>query len=79
MKADVSAIVFGFIHECLEYTDCTGKEILDNFGPVVYNLAINATKLEIVKKARVKNPEETENLRKLILSLGKTLKPPSFL
>lgn len=71
MKADVSAIVFGFIHECLEYTDCTGKEILDNFGPVVYNLAINATRLEIVKKARVKNPEETENLRKLILSLGK--------
>lgn len=71
MRADVPSVVGGMLHDCLEDTNCSEKEILDNFGPVVANIAVGASKVEPIKHARMKNLEENENLRKMLLTLAK--------
>ncbi len=70
-KADVVSVVSGLLHDCIEDTDCTEQEIKDNFGDVVCNICTGASKVELIKQARLKNPDELENLRKMFLALGK--------
>ena len=70
-KADVDTVVSGFLHDCLEDTDCTSEEIKKNFGDAVCNICESLLKIEPIKKARREHEEENENLRKMILTLGK--------
>lgn len=71
MRADVPTVICGLLHDCLEDTNCTEKEILDAFGEVVLNICVGLSKIEAIKTARTKNNEENENLRKMLLTLGK--------
>ena len=70
-KADVPSVVSGLLHDVLEDTDCTEQELKSNFGEVVSNICVGASKVELIKEARLKNPDELENLRKMFLALGK--------
>ena len=44
-RADLPSVVSGLLHDCLEDTDCTEKEIKDNFGNVVFNICLGASKI----------------------------------
>ena len=71
MQADVTTVVSGFLHDCLEDTECSENEILNSFGGAVLNILKGMAKIELIKEARIKNIEENENLRKMFLTLSK--------
>ena len=71
MRADVESVVSGFLHDCLEDTDCKPEEILKEFGETVCNICVGAAKASMIKEARRKHIEENENLRKMFLTLSK--------
>ena len=71
MRADVSSVVSGLLHDCIEDTDCSPEEIRQNFGDVVYNICLGASKIEPIKHSRRKHLEENENLRKMFLTMSK--------
>lgn len=71
MNADLPSVVSGFLHDCLEDTECSDKEILTKFGDEIYNIVSGASKVELIKQASLNNPDENEILRKMFLSLGK--------
>ena len=71
MHADVETVVSGFLHDCIEDTDCKPEEIKKEFGDVVYNICVGASKIEPIKHARREHQEESENLRKMFLTLNK--------
>ncbi len=70
-RADVETVISGLLHDCLEDTDTSAEEIKKYFGDVVCNICESLLKLEPIKKARRVHEEENENLRRMILSLGK--------
>lgn len=70
-RADVPSVISGLLHDCLEDTDCTEQEIIDNFGNEIYNICLGASKIEPIKHARRKHLEENENLRKMFLAMSK--------
>lgn len=71
MNADVPSVVGGLLHDCLEDTNCTEKEITSRFGEEIANIVVGASKIELIKQARLNNPDENEILRKMFLSIGK--------
>ncbi len=71
MNADVVSVVVGLLHDCLEDCDCTEDELERFFGKEIKDLCIGYSKIELIKKARMKNPEEVESLRKMLLTLAK--------
>ena len=70
-RADVETVVSGLLHDCLEDTDTKPEEIRKNFGDAVCNICESLLKIEAIKKARRQHEEENENLRRMILALGK--------
>ncbi len=70
MQADVDSVVSGLLHDVLENTKTNDLEILNLFGETVHKLCVGASKVELIKKARRVNPEENENLRKMLLTLS---------
>ncbi|MBR2467982.1 MAG: bifunctional (p)ppGpp synthetase/guanosine-3',5'-bis(diphosphate) 3'-pyrophosphohydrolase [Clostridia bacterium] len=70
-RADVPSVISGLLHDCLEDTDCTDQEIIDNFGKEIYNICLGASKIEPIKHARRRHLEENENLRKMFLAMSK--------
>lgn len=71
MRADIPTVVSGMLHDCIEDTDCTEKEIYDNFGKEIGNIVVGASKIEPIKHSRMQNLDENENLRKMFLTLQK--------
>lgn len=71
MRADIPTVVSGMLHDCIEDTDCTEKEIYENFGDEIGNIVVGASKIEPIKHARMQNLDENENLRKMFLTLSK--------
>ena len=71
LRADIPTVVSGMLHDCIEDTDCTEKEIYDNFGPEIGNIVSGASKIEPIKHSRMQNLDENENLRKMFLTLSK--------
>jgi len=69
-KADEETIICGLLHDCLEDTDCQQKEILDNFGQVVLSILLGASKVTEIKRAYVKNNQESDNLQKMFLAMS---------
>lgn len=71
MNADVETVVSGLLHDCIEDTDCKPEEIKKEFGDVVFNICVGASKIEPIKIALREHQEENENLRKMFLTLNK--------
>ena len=74
LQMDVDSIVAGLLHDILEDTEVTPKELEEAFGPAVTKLVQGVTKLRRVKrKSRVDeedlSEEQAENLRKMFLAM----------
>lgn len=69
-KADEQTVICGFLHDLLDDTDTTEKEISDNFGNEVLDILKGLTKLSMVKKAYYIEPKNAEKLRKMFLAMG---------
>lgn len=69
-KADENTIISGLLHDCLEQTNTSEKEIYDVFGSEVKEILVGLAKIEDIKRAYVLHGEEAENLRKMLLALG---------
>lgn len=69
-QADEQTVVCGFLHDILDDTETTEKEILDNFGQEVLDLLLGLAKLSMVKKAYYIEPQNAEKLRKMFLAMG---------
>ncbi len=70
LKADVQTVICGLLHEVLDETSCSDKEVSDKFGVVVLKILQGLTKLSMIKKAYYQNPTESDNLKKMFLAMG---------
>lgn len=69
-KADEQTVICGFLHDILDDTDTSEKEISNEFGADILNMLLGLKKLAMVKKAYYINPQNADNLRKMFLAMG---------
>ncbi len=72
MNVSVDMIVAGLIHDTLEDTSVTEKDILDNFGPNILFLVKGVTKLGKIKYQGA--TRHTESLRKLFVAMAEDIR-----
>lgn len=70
LSADEDTVIAGLLHDCLEDTDTTEKEIKDNFGDDVLSLLLGLKSLETIKRAYQRSNADLESLRKMFLAMG---------
>lgn len=71
MRADIPTVVSGLLHDCIEDTDCTEKEIFTEFGDEIGEIVLGASKIEPIKHSHLQNENENENLHKMFLTMSK--------
>ena len=73
MKLDAASVTTGLLHDTVEDTLTTLKEIEDNFGQEVARLVDGLTK---ISRITLRSPEEgqAENFRKMILAMVKDIR-----
>ena len=73
MKLDAASVATGLLHDTIEDTLTTLKDIQDNFGDEVAHLVDGLTK---ISKIPVRSPEEgqAENFRKMVLAMVKDIR-----
>ena len=73
MKLDVASVATGLLHDTVEDTLTTLKDIQENFGEEVAQLVDGLTK---ISKIPLRSPEEgqAENFRKMILAMVKDIR-----
>jgi GTP diphosphokinase / guanosine-3',5'-bis(diphosphate) 3'-diphosphatase len=73
MKLDAASVSTGLLHDTVEDTLTTIKDIQDNFGEEVANLVDGLTK---ISRISLRSPEEgqAENFRKMILAMVKDIR-----
>lgn len=81
MKLDHNSIIAGLLHDTLEDTSATEKEIMDNFGLEVFTLVDGVTKVGHIRlqdhhldNEQIDKIQELESLRKLFLAMAKDLR-----
>ncbi len=72
MKADLSTVTAGILHDVPEDTECTLEEIKKEFGYEIYTLIKGITKLSKIKYRGVERYRE--NLRKMFLAMANDLR-----
>jgi len=70
MKADLPTIISGLLHDVMEESDVSFKEIQSSFGNEVALICEGFSKIEKIKLARHLHSEENENLRKMLLCIN---------
>ncbi len=76
LRFEPAVIAAGFLHDVLEDCDVTCEYFLEHFSQEVYTLVDGVTKLERVEKriegdsARVRDLQELESLRKLLIAMA---------
>jgi len=70
LKADDNTIICGMLHDCLDDTDTTEKEIKDNFGETVLRILVGITKINDIKRAYYLHNDQLEKLRSIFLAMG---------
>jgi GTP diphosphokinase / guanosine-3',5'-bis(diphosphate) 3'-diphosphatase len=73
MKLDAASVATGLLHDTVEDTLTSVKDIQENFGEEVANLVDGLTK---ISKISLRSPEEgqAENFRKMILAMVKDIR-----
>jgi len=70
LKADDTTVVCGFLHDCLDDTDTTEKEIKENFGESVLKILVGVSKINDIKRAYYLHGDQLEKLRSIFLAMG---------
>lgn len=65
---DYETVIAGLLHDVVEDTSVTDKDIEKNFGKTVLNLVEGVTKLDRIK-FQSREDEQAENLRKMLLAM----------
>lgn len=73
LRLDASSIVAGLLHDVVEDTSITLKEIKKEFGPTVAFLVDGMTKLSQIQFQN-SYQKESENMRKMIVSMGRDVR-----
>lgn len=73
LNLDRAAIIASLLHDTLEDTGTTHREIEEKFGTEVSQLVDGVTKISIVK-AKNKSTQEIETLRKMLLAMVKDIR-----
>ncbi|MEO6725171.1 MAG: HD domain-containing protein, partial [Blastocatellia bacterium] len=68
MKMDVETVTTGLLHDVVEDTLTTVKDISDKFGPTVAHLVDGVTKISSLGHVS-KEDAQAENLRKMVLAM----------
>lgn len=69
MRLDTNSIVTAILHDTIEDTDLTFKDIKDHFGPEVAKLVDGVTKLTKIE-FKPSNVRQAENFRKLFIAMS---------
>ena len=70
LKADEVTVICGFLHDCLDDTDATEKEIKEMFGETVLKILVGVTKINDIKRAYYMHGEQIEKIRNIFLAMG---------
>ncbi len=73
MDMDMSSIIAGVLHDVVEDTEATSKDIADAFGEDVSYLVDGVTKLKHIPTS-TKEELQNENLRKMFLSMASDIR-----
>ncbi len=68
MKLDATAIAAGLLHDAVEDTPVTSREISDTFGEQVAHIVDGVTKIEKIQFAN-REDRQAENVRKMLLAM----------
>jgi GTP diphosphokinase / guanosine-3',5'-bis(diphosphate) 3'-diphosphatase len=73
LKLDVASVATGFLHDTVEDTLTTRKEIQENFGEEIAQLVDGLTKISQIS-LRSSEEHQAENFRKMILAMVKDIR-----
>ena len=73
LKLDVASVATGFLHDTVEDTLTTRKEIQDNFGDEIAQMVDGLTKISQIS-LRSSEEHQAENFRKMILAMVKDIR-----
>jgi len=73
-KLDAASVAAALLHDTVEDTSITNKDIANYFGNEIAFLVDGLTKLETIKYQENKEEGEIENLRRFIISFSKDLR-----
>ena len=68
MKLDSTAIAAGLLHDAVEDTEVTNKEIEEKFGPSISHIVDGVTKIAKINLAN-REERQAENVRKMVLAM----------
>ncbi len=70
LKADDNTVICGILHDCLDDTDTTEKELRENFGETITRILVGVTKINDIKRAYYLHGDQIEKLRNIFLAMG---------
>ena len=73
MRLDLESLMAALLHDTVEDTDATFEEIGEAFGPTTRELVEGLTKLSKLK-FKSKEEAQAENIRKLIIAMGRDIR-----
>lgn len=73
LQLDIPSIITALLHDTVEDTQVTLKDIEINFGPIVSRLVDGVTKISLMK-FRNTHEKQGENIRKMIIAMGKDVR-----
>ncbi len=74
MKMDIDTVITGLLHDTVEDTNVTLKEISEHFGSDVAYLVDGVTKLASVDELTPRQIKEAENIRKMVLAMANDIR-----
>ncbi|MCQ2802097.1 MAG: bifunctional (p)ppGpp synthetase/guanosine-3',5'-bis(diphosphate) 3'-pyrophosphohydrolase [Bacilli bacterium] len=75
LKAGPNTIISGLLHDVVEDTDVTVKEIENKWGPEVAKIVDSLTKIQRLKLSKIENTDfEAEDHRKIFIGMAKDIR-----